>query len=348
MKALCKRARTLLLISLVTMLVTSAFCIKLECKFNPGEVNNYKMSMGIGFEVNVPGKSDASGEYNFSGNQEIKVLKIDENKNGVLEQTLSSPNILLTVKTSEPNKPPQEMKYIVTEKECKAFINGVEQQGGAEMQKALTSAFNQKTQVTMAPNGKFVGFQSLTSPLVPEAQTPTPSQQTPAQPGPSPSAVSPQQDMQEKLAKQLSDFIPAFPSENIDVGYQWSNEIDLTQLLQTFGVMGDLGKIKIDSKFSSLDEKYGEKSANIISTIKWNADNKMITSLFGVLNFKKFAFTGTSLQNFGYEKGKLLAVSFNANLDADITLTPMGTQEPPQDLKLKLNLNFKQDLEKKM
>ena len=147
--------------------------------------------------------------------------------------------------------------------------------------------------------------------------------------------------------KQLSDFLPTFPEGTIEVGHQWSHEIDIMQLLQAFGVVGDLGKIKIDSKLSSLDEKYGEKSANIVSTIIWNADNKSITSFFGILNIKKLAFTGTSLQNFGYEKGKVLAVSFNANLDTDITLTPMGTQEPPQDLKLKLTLNFKQDLEKK-
>jgi len=371
MKTMSKITLTILLTVAAFVLTTSAFCgIKLEYKFNPGNVDNYKMSMGAGFDVNIPQKGNVSGEYNFSGKQEIKTIKIDENKNGVLEQSMSSPNLLLLMKTTEPNKPPQEFKFTVNDAGAKTFANGVEQPSDPNMQKMMLSAFSQKTQETIAPNGKFISFQSLTPPpalpttetpaaQIPPAQTPsaqtppaqTPGTQTPAQQAPAQqpesSPLGPQQAMQEKLMKQLSDFLPSFPEGTIEVGHQWSNEIDIMQLLQAFGVVGDLGKIKIDSKLSSLDEKYGEKSANIVSTIIWNADNKSITSFFGILNIKKLAFTGTSLQNFGYEKGKVLAVSFNANLDTDITLTPMGTQEPPQDLKLKLNLNFKQDLEKK-
>jgi len=370
MKTMSKITLTILLTVAAFVLTTSAFCgIKLEYKFNPGNVDNYKMSMGAGFDVNIPQKGNVSGEYNFSGKQEIKTIKIDENKNGVLEQSMSDPSLLLSMKTTDPNNPPQEFKFTVNDAGAKTFVNGVEQPSDPNMQKTMMSAFSQKTQVTIAPNGKFIGFQSLTPPESPTTQ-PSPAQTPPAQPAPSPtptaqtpgtqtpaqqapaqqpesSPLGPQQAMQEKLMKQLSDFLPSFPEGTIEVGHQWSNEIDIMQLLQAFGVVGDLGKIKIDSKLSSLDEKYGEKSANIVSTIIWNADNKSITSFFGILNIKKLTFTGTSLQNFGYEKGMALAVSFNANLDTDITLTPMGTQEPPKDLKLKLTLNFKQDLEKK-
>ncbi len=343
---LMKGSKLLLLtMAIIALLSVSVFSgVNLEYKFKKGEVTKYNMKMGCKFEVDVPQKANVSGDIDYSSKQEIKVLNIDEDGNGVLEQSMSSPNITFSSKVTEPNAPPQETKVIINESGTKMIINGVEQQSDPNMQNAMMDSFTQKTEVVMSPKGKFVKMNFLTGPMAAPSPTPGATPQG-TQPG-APPPASPQQAMQENLMKQFSEFSPSLPEGTIEVGHQWSNEIDIAKLLQAFGFIGEIDKIKIDNKLSSLDEKYGEKSANIVSTIVWNVDNKSITSFMGILNIKKLSFNGTGVQNFGYEIGDALASTFNGVVDADISLTPMGTQEPPQSLKFKFNINFKMELEK--
>ena len=63
MKTMNKITLTILLTVAMLVLTTSVFCgVMLEYKFNPGNVDNYKMSMGAGFEVSIPQKGNVSGE----------------------------------------------------------------------------------------------------------------------------------------------------------------------------------------------------------------------------------------------------------------------------------------------